>query len=91
LETGNYDMELIYLTSDGKEISWSVEEVVREQSYRIVDVNGRPNPQRVDHTEGGSRSIIFFDGFILEGNKVYATALLTRTPKIEVGHSPNTA
>jgi hypothetical protein len=84
-------MELIYLSSDGKEVSWAVEEVVQGQSYRIVDANGRPNPQHVDHTEGRSRSIILFDGFTLEGNKVYATALLTRDPKIEVGHSPRTA
>lgn len=84
-------MELIYLSSEGKEISWLVSEVIRGHSYRIVDANGKSNPQQVDHTAERSRSIIFFDGFIIEANKVYATALITKSPKIEVGHSPRTA
>jgi hypothetical protein len=84
-------MELFYTSPDGKEINWLVAEVVAGQSYRIIDTTGRPNPQGVKHTEGRSITMVFFDGFVVEDNKVFATALLTRTPKIEVGHSPRTA
>lgn len=84
-------MELFYTSPEGKEINWLVAEVIAGQSYRIVDTTGKPNPQQVSHTEGRSLTIVFFDGFIVEDNKVYATALLTRNPKIEVGHSPRTS
>lgn len=81
-------MELFYKTQKDEPMNWPVAEVIAGQSYRIVDSKEQPNPQRVEHTEGRSISIVFFDGFIVEDNKIYATALHTRNPKIEVGHSP---
>jgi hypothetical protein len=81
-------MELFYKSPKGEDISWLVAEVVPGLKYRIVDANGRPNPQGVQVTEGRSYSAVFFDGFIVEEGMVYATSLLTNDPKIEVGHSP---
>lgn len=84
-------MELIYSTPQGNEVSWPVKELVPGQRYRIVDAAGNPNPQMVDASKGRSRSIVLFDGFVIEETKVYALALLTGDPKIEVGHTPRTA
>jgi hypothetical protein len=81
-------MDLFYNSPKGKDINWPVSEVVPGLKYRIVDVNGEPNPQGVQVTEGRSHSTVFFDGFIIENGTVYATSLLTNDPKIEVGHSP---
>lgn len=83
-------MDLIYTSSEGNEIRWLVEEMREGESYRIIASDGKPNPQSVSHNDGKTQHLIFFDGFVLENNEVYATALLTRTPRYKVGHTPRT-
>lgn len=80
-------MKLLYQSPQGEQM-WFVEEVVVGRSYRIVDDKGNPNPQVVQHTENRVHNTAFFDGFVFENNKVYATSLLTEDPKFEVGHAP---
>jgi hypothetical protein len=81
--------ELFYKTLQGKEVSWLVNELEPGQRFRIVDAAGNPNPQGVDASKERSSSFIFFDGFSIEGQIVYAVSLITGDPKIEVGHTPH--
>lgn len=81
-------MNLHYDSPENKIISWFVEEIASGSRYKLLDGEGNPLTLPVTLDSNGIKQFNFYDGFIVEGNDVYAVSLLSGAPKTLVGHNP---